>query len=251
MSRKIDLLRAASVGQGIFCLQECDEKFYSELIRTRVFDWSVSSLQLRDRGKFDGRNRHLGCVVAGFLPFYPARFSLLAETPLPERNLVVELAHDDARFAVASFHSLTGVSYKQAKVINFQMTADWLDRRRLPTVMCIDANTPRVDRPELAESEWWWKEEPILFGAERQHDLQDAFRQDLAKNPEELKAIVAERPDGPLAISHLRGSQNVPSRYDFVYVSPEWTVVNAQYRFEEAVDHGGDHALVSADLTLG
>lgn len=250
MDRKLDLLRQYATGPAIFCLQECNERFYAELLRSGIFDWSISSLQLRQKGRFDTKNRTLGCVVAGFLPFFPSRYSLLAETPLPERNLVTDVTCDGKTFAVGSFHSLTGVSYKQTKVVNFQMIADWLCRRSLPTLMCIDANTPKVDHPNLCESEWWWKEEPLLFGTTAEHDLSDSYRRYLESAPDEMAAIVSDRPEGPLAVSHCRGPQKVESRYDFIYVSPEWHVDMVEYRYEEAVEHGSDHALVKASVTL-
>jgi len=42
----------------------------------------------------------------------------------------------------------------------------------------------------------------------------------------------------------------VKKRYDYILISPDWRVVDLQYLHEGAVQHGSDHALVVADLSL-
>ncbi len=37
-------------------------------------------------------------------------------------------------------------------------------------------------------------------------------------------------------------------RYDYILVSPHWEVIDMEYRYEEAIKHGGDHAAVVAEL---
>lgn len=247
---KLELLARMVSSSSVVCLQECDERFYRSLLSSKLFDWCAFSLQLRSKGKYDTKNRELGCVIAGNLPFLPTRVSLIAGTPLPERNLVVDVKAGDKEFIACSLHSLTGVSYKRAKVVNFLTIADWLDRRRKPMVFGIDANTPDIDHPNLAQSKWWWKEESILFGLNAAHDMKDAYRIYLEEHPSILEDIVAENPDGPLAISYRRGVKKAPCRYDAIYVSPEWKTERVQYFYEESVEHASDHALVIAQLSL-
>jgi endonuclease/exonuclease/phosphatase family metal-dependent hydrolase len=117
----------------------------------------------------------------------------------------------------------------------------------------LDANTPKVDHPDEARSEFWWPpHEPLVLGspAAREHDLSDAFRRWLAANRFELEAIAAERPAGPLAVTHLRGAKNIPCRYDQIWVSPEWTVESVRHLTEASFEAGSDHALVSANLSI-
>ena len=117
----------------------------------------------------------------------------------------------------------------------------------------LDANTPKVDHPDEARSEFWWPpHEPLVLGspAAREHDLSDAFRRWLAANPFELEAIAAKRPAGPLAVTHLRGAKNIPCRDDQIWVSPEWTVESVRHLTEASFEAGSDHALVSANLSI-
>lgn len=247
---KLKLLAEMTSNSTIICLQECDEKFYRYLLQDKLFDWCVFSLQLRRKGKYDTKNRELGCIIAGNLPFLPTGISLIDGTPLPERNLVVDIKYGEKEFTACSLHSLTGVSYKRAKIVNFLTLADWLEHRNKPLVFGIDANTPEVDHPDLRKSEWWWKEEPILFGANAAHDMKDSYRTYLEAHPDILEDIISKNPDGPLAISYKRGSQKIPCRYDIIYVSPEWKTKHVQYYYEKSVEHGSDHSIVTARLTL-
>ena len=70
--------------------------------------------------------------------------------------------------------------------------------------MGIDRNAPKWERRDLVDDEWWNRWEPLLYGPGRVHDLRDAWRDVLDRDPELLKAILAERPEGPLAVTHVR-----------------------------------------------
>lgn len=250
IEKKLNFLKKMTSIAPIVCLQECDEKFYQFLLKEKLFDWCVFSLQLRKKGKYDTKNRLLGCIVAGNLPCIPTNTSLIYETPLPERNLVVDIKNAEKEFTVCSLHSLTGASYKRTKVVNFLTIADWLENRKKPMVFGIDANTPESDNPDLRKSNWWWKEEPILFGANASHDMKDSYRIYIEAHPVIFKNIIKENPEGPLAISYKRGPQKIPCRYDFIYVSPEWETKHVQYFYEESLEHGSDHSIVIAKLLL-
>ena len=43
-------------------------------------------------------------------------------------------------------------------------------------------------------------------------------------------------------------SGKVNNRYDYIAESSHWDLVDVQYRYEEAIKHGSDHALVIAEL---
>jgi endonuclease/exonuclease/phosphatase family metal-dependent hydrolase len=66
-----------------------------------------------------------------------------------------------------------------------------------------------------------------------------------------MAGIRTERPRGPLAVSHLRGSgkKRTACRYDFVYVSPHLSVEAVAYLHKQAQQAGSDHALVVAHLS--
>ena len=107
------------------------------------------------------------------------------------------------------------------KPLTFKILAKWLKAQETPIVLGMDANAPKSDRENIDENEWWWKDEPVFLGANPEHHLKDIFRKYLDKNPQKLQEIKKLRPEGPLAISHIRGNKKIPPcRYDFIYANP-------------------------------
>ena len=175
------------------------------------------------------------------------------QVPSPERTATARLERDGARLVVASLALPPGVVWGDAgKGRQADRIACWLRACPMPVIVGIDANTPKWDRPELADCEWWNDQEPLLLGADRIHDLRDVYREVLATDPRRRTEVVAARPDGPLAVSHLRGRgrQQAECRYDHVLASPELAVDGVDYLWGEAVESGSDHALIVADLDL-
>ena len=172
--------------------------------------------------------------------------------PSPERTATAVLEGYGHKVAVASLALPPGVTWGDAgKGRQADRIACWLGERRGPVVVGIDANAPKWDRPALHDSEWWNDEEPLLIGEERIHDLRDVYREALERDPERRAAVLADAPEGPLATSHVRGrgSGRVACRYDHVLASPEFDVLEVEYRWEDAVAAGSDHALVVATLS--
>jgi endonuclease/exonuclease/phosphatase family metal-dependent hydrolase len=178
----------------------------------------------------------------------------IPDVPSPERTISAVVDRGTAQIAVASLALPPGVAWGDAgKGRQADRIATWLAARDLPTVVGIDANTPRWDRPELEDCVWWNEQEPLLLGDGRRHDLRDAYRSALAADPERRATILAERPEGPLAVTHLRGrgANRAECRYDHMLVSPEVDVIALDHLWEEAVAAGSDHALLRAELTFG
>ena len=174
------------------------------------------------------------------------------DVPSPERTAVATLERDGLQVTVASLALPPGVTWGDAgKGRQADRIACWLRACRGPVVVGIDVNTPKWDRPELAACEWWNDQEPLLLGEERIHDLRDVYRDALARDPQRRAAVLADAPEGPLATSHVRGrgAGRVACRYDHVLASPEFAVLEVDYRWEEAVAAGSDHALVVATLS--
>jgi hypothetical protein len=175
------------------------------------------------------------------------------EVPSPERTATGIAERAGLRCEVASLALPPGVRWGDAgKGRQADRLACWLRDRQLPTVVGIDANAPREDRPRLSECVWWNEDEPLLLGADRVHDLRDAYRDVLRHDPERRAEILDVHPDGPLAVSHLRGRgrDRTACRYDHVLVSPAFEVDDVEYLWDEAIDAGSDHALVLAHVTL-
>jgi endonuclease/exonuclease/phosphatase family metal-dependent hydrolase len=79
------------------------------------------------------------------------------------------------------------------------------------------------------------------------------LRDFLNQKPNVFEELSSDRPGGPLALSYIRGNylKMTESRYDFIYVSPEFRVESVEYLYEESVNAGSDHALVLVGLEIG
>ena len=252
--RLIALLEGQLAGAPVLiALQEVKPSTFTAFEASGLFDWFVYSLHIRPPGKFDRGNRTLGCVLAGRGPVTLLDGDVLWRLPLPERSAIARVEWDGTEFDAISYHSLTGSGFKAGKGVAYRALLETLSARDCPMLLGLDANTPKVDHPAEARSEFWWPaHEPLVLGSlnVREHDLSDAYRLWLADHPDELAAIQDERPAGPLAVTHRRGKTNVPCRYDQVWVSPEWVVREIRHLTEASFEAGSDHALVVAKLHL-
>lgn len=194
---------------------------------------------------------HAAIVVRG--PWTFSATGSLRDVPSPERTLVGTASNGDVTLCVASLGAPPGASWgRGGKCRQMERIAAWLRDRELPTVVGIDANTPKTDRPELADTEWWHDREAVLLGVDRAHDLRDVYRDWLGQDETRGEAVRAKRPNGPLAVSHLRGGgkNSKPCRYDHILASPEFEVLDVEYLLDPAIEAGSDHALVRARLEV-
>jgi hypothetical protein len=252
--RLVELLAdEAGDGPALAALQEVKPATFRALQTSGVFDWLVHSLEIRPPGDFDRGSRKLGCVLAGRGDVELVEGDVLWRLPIPERSAIARVRWNGTEIDAISYHSLTGSGFKAGKGVAYRALLETLAGQERPLLLGLDANTPKVDHPDEARSEFWWPaHEPLVLGpaGARKHDLSDAYRLWLAANPDALAAIETERPDGPLAVTHRRGTKNIPCRYDQIWVSPEWTVESADHRTEASFEAGSDHALVSVEVAL-
>jgi len=231
-------------------LQEVSTKFDTALKGADLFEWSAGSLDLRPVKVGEGRARRLGCALHGRRPFSLLKASLVPGLDFPERTLVGLLKSEEANLTACSFHTPPGATWGEVKPRTLKTIAQWLPLQPTPLVFGIDANTPKTDHPNIAPNEWWWEDEPLLLGPSPLHALKDALRLYFEDHPDDLARAIASRPNGPLAVSHVRGNRRkmTDCRYDFIYVSSDVRVHRVDYLFDESVRAASDHALVVADL---
>lgn len=234
----------------VLVLQECNRKFFEDLKSSNYFQNGYCSLDFRPPQDNEGRARQLGCAI--FSKFEAREPFIIEEVDFPERTLVNQQDMGGHSIQICSFHIPPGASWGKVKPETFKKLAKWLKNRKSSVILGIDANAPKSDRVDILENEWWWKDEPVFLGANPEHGLLDVYRVYLEQNPEKLVEIEKIRPEGPLAISHIRGNwrKKTPSRYDFIYATPDFRVRNVNYFYDEAIEAGSDHALVLAELEL-
>jgi hypothetical protein len=126
-------------------------------------------------------------------------------------------------------------------------------------MLCCDLNEPKVDHCNIEAIECFdqlgdkGKYAGYILKPDGVHNLKDAYRLWLDQNHEEYLKIKEMQNNcenleyAPLAVSHvLKGGKQ--KRYDYIMISPHFKVVSMDYRYEAAVEHGSDHAVLVADL---
>lgn len=239
------------INGDLIALQEVTVSAYRTLVESKLFAWSTFSLDLRPPQANEGQGRRLGCALLGQDPFSYRSSFLLEDVPLPERALIAEVETLTGPLTLCSFHTPPGATWRKKKPEALVALAKWLAHQQTRVIVGIDANAPRSDRPEIEQNEWFWKEEPLMLGAQPLHTLKDSLRVWLTAHPIEAAHLLAHSPQGPLAVSYDRGRLKkvfIPCRYDFIYITPDFAVSGIRYLYEEAIQAGSDHALVVADL---
>ncbi len=177
----------------------------------------------------------------------------MINVPSPERTLFGVVRAEGVCVEVASLAAPpASTGWNELKAVQCDRFGDRWAARTLPLVVGMDRNSPRTDHPELERCEWFWDAEKRLYGPHPKHDMRDVLRSYLDKHPEQLDAIAKKRPDGPLATSYMRGrgKGDTPGRYDVIYASPEFDVLEVRYPFEASIEAGSDHGLVWTLLDL-
>lgn len=176
---------------------------------------------------------------------------VLEDAPSKSRTLAATIDAGGRTFTAASLSMPPSVDWHEKKGEQGDRVAEWLSRRGAPTVFGMDRNAPKFE-PWRGESVWWPHDSMALFGADARHDLRDVYVDWLTQRPEERAFLEMVRPDGPAAVSFIRGKPpKAPCRYDVVYASPEFDVLDVRYVYEDAIRAGSDHGLVWARLHLG
>ena len=98
------------------------------------------------------------------------------------------------------------------------------------------------DDPQLAVSKFF-------YDGPKRHGLQDVYRQWLHQDPARLDAIRSRRPNGPHAVTFVRGTtRKVADRFDAIMASEAFTVQQVEHSYEDSVSAGSDHSYVLARL---
>lgn len=236
--------------------QEVTVGAYEALTNWGYFDWAAFSLDHSPRSVRDSRSERLGVAVFGRHPIALRSSGILPWLRRPEKLVFVELVVPGwkERITAASFHSSPGDGKPEAAL----QVAHWLELTFGPAVLGLDANSPDIDHPDHEQSVFHWQQapfthcEPALIGppSMRRHRLDDAMR--LWVNEHGLSEGIPA--DGPLACTYDRAKhvgRNKPSRFDSIWVSPEFTVSTINHLWDPQQNQplgGSDHAMVVTEL---
>lgn len=240
---RLEILQAYK--PDIIALQEVSRSFYALLDYDKMFSWSAFSLE-------SNNPRPDGCALFGTGLFKPISSQVMKNVPFPEQTMISRLESPAGLITACSFHIPNGSRHKDKKRVTGRVIAEWLAQQKLKTIFGIDANSPAVDHPDVSKSVLYENDAPELLGFSGKsiHNLRDAFRISLESNPEMARLIVAQRPNGPLAVSYDRGNNvtRVERRYDHIYITPDIKVIKVEYH--DLLPEASDHALVVAELEV-
>ena len=181
------------------------------------------------------------------------------DLPRYERGVgAVIQSPDGMEFRAISWHAPNaagqGAEYKMA---GYTGIISYLEGLAGPVIFGFDGNHWNLETglqprppPELGSDDWYL--ENLFFSNEPPHGLRDGYLDYLAHNPHEYALALKERPEGPLAVTYVRGSKKrpQPDRFDYVFVSEHFSVERVAHDYEAAVEAGSDHATVRVDLRL-
>jgi endonuclease/exonuclease/phosphatase family metal-dependent hydrolase len=260
LTRQAALLR--ELAPDVSCLQEVNAHAIQGLRLEAGFSWLIPGRAVDSSNPGSRRSAYLA-AVAGTDRLTASALPAL-KVPFPERIAMARITFEARDVVVSSYHAPPGASWGILKVEQARKFTDWLVRQRGSALLGADANTPAVDAIDFAETRTHWHTgrrilkgtpgDDVLWGPQKTHVLQDALRRWLQSHPENLESIRSVRPDGPLLISHRtgrrKGLEGTPRRFDSIWVSDDFAVINVSYLYAEALAAGSDHAVVVADVEL-
>ena len=270
LAQRLD--RLAEFGAEVVLLQEIERRTVPALRELPGFDWVQAAVEHSEPGR--GSPTRLGPAILG-----TDRVMLLAAGQVPRERFVAagqaagltedevdrigwrhktvyaDIDIDGHPVRLCSFHARPGTGggggrpyVGWVKQLFHRVCADWLAEHNGTTIVGVDANSPKVDHPDADRWEPFMAGEATLIGPQPHHQLDDALYRWLERHPEELDRIRAERPQGPLAITHVLRRSGQPRRYDHLLVTVDLDVDAIEHREPHA--DGSDHGAIVVDLSL-
>jgi len=195
--------------------------------------------------EFDTDNRRLGIMLLASKDMMILEEGIFTRCLFPERTLYVVIRNEDNRnIKVASFHSITGVSFKMGKAVQFRSFAECI-RDFEPDIVTMDANEPKIDHFEISKMDYFDQGDSgkgaRLFFDKLNINLRDSYVDNYDINQ--------YKKESPLTISHILPN-GVERRYDFVFVNKHYKVNDCLYHYEEAINASSDHAMIEVNLSF-
>lgn len=196
--------------------------------------------------EFDTDNRRLGVMLIISNNISIIECGVFERCLFPERTLYATVMIGDRKRRIVNLHSITGVSFKMGKAVQYRRFAEVVNEYR-PDILSMDANEPKVDHYDISKMEFFdqgdgGKGARLFFEELGRCGLEDIYAKRYDKSEYQ-----AER---PLIVSHIINNK-IHRRYDFVFAKDVSDIHKIEYYYEEACEATSDHALIVADILLG
>lgn len=230
-------------------LQEVTPDAAEQLRMRFADDFSIAySLELRKMGKYDRPNRSLGVMTLVSKDMVIKDVQVIDRSIFPERTLAVTIGYGDKELRNVNLHSVTGVSFKIGKAVQFRTFAEFMDEYQ-PDIVTFDANEPQDDHYIVSEMEFFdqgpgekGRGARVFFEGLCANDLKDVYV-DCYDTSNFVKGK-------PLVVSFVVLPSYTKKRYDYIFARQHYQVKSVDYLYEEAVAATGDHALILAEMDV-
>lgn len=251
--RRMDFLNRSD--WDVVALQEVSRRAWEVISESGIAQRSAYALEMFELTPL--RKRHHGVALLTRNEFQLSTPKLIAGFPKAERALVARTIVGDTPVTVASWHAPNAAGEGvTTKMQGYRSIGEWLRVVSGPIILGFDGNhwnrSVDLELEYVPASDDPWLLENLFFGSNKLHRLRDAFLDYLRVHQHEYEEIKKRRPQGPLAVSYVRGSRANPieDRFDYIFVSDEIVVTECSYDYQGAKAAGSDHGIVTADLHL-
>ena len=175
------------------------------------------------------------------------------------RNLFAHVVVEGRELAVASLHATPGSSRAGVPGRRHQLVHEWkpyfhgalaveLRHLQLPFVFAIDANEPLSETVDRTEFHWGDGRPGVeklraLLGREPVHRARDLVR-------ERVQHGIMKAESADVLASTYRLRDGSLRRFDQLWATPEFEVVDLEVRLADSLAAGSDHALTLATLAF-
>lgn len=194
--------------------------------------------------------------------------TVLEQLPRPERGLSAVVSHPAGPLRVLSWGTPNAAGdSRPVKQSAYRIMNDHLRSLTGPVIVGVDTNTwgdpptPEAKGPIDPD----WADEHRFIARDADHGLTDVYRELVDRDPHRARLLQHLRPAGPLDVTFIRrphgrsraiargigaGEAFGLDRMDRIYVSSDVIPLACEHLYHEAIDAGGDHAAVVADLEI-
>lgn len=249
LESKVNYLQ--SKAWDVACLQEITEGLDGRLAGCQDWDrftWITAGVPRRKMKFLHG----VGIVARNGWRIVDGR--PMGGLPFDDRGLCATVASGEETVQFISFHAPYATGDRSTKITAYQRLTDVINETPDPLVVGMDANHWETSaelglEPAPAPDSKYFVENGF-FSSDAPHRLQDSLRAYLAEHPEEYANVRAQRPEGPLAVTYVRGrgDARTADRFDHLMVSPGYEVSAVVTDYDGATAAGSDHAYVEATL---